>query len=364
MFLLALCAFDGIALLVAIVVVWRLPFRGCGRELSSIAVACGLLVLAVTLGTLSSGGFAVMRGWAHAVCCVALPALALRAVRLRRRSPWLALALALVAVGGEGLYVWAREVEPRRLEVTTATVASPRLAALTQPVRVACVADLQTDAITAYEVAVFDRLVELQPDLVLFLGDYLQLPADECAAQLPALHAQLRRLQPRLGMFAVDGDVDGAAGGVDAVFAGTSVQVLVDAHAALPNVPIDLYGLSRMRSRAPLLDAGLVRRLGGERFPIVLGHAPDFMLSVLRGGLRTDALMVAGHTHGGQVQVPGFGPLVTLSSVPRWLAAGGVFQQQGAWLVCSRGIGMERGLAPQVRFCCRPQLIVLELRGG
>jgi predicted MPP superfamily phosphohydrolase len=50
--------------------------------------------------------------------------------------------------------------------------------------------------------------------------------------------------------------------------------------------------------------------------------------------------------------------------VPRWLAAGGVFQQQGAWLVCSRGIGMERGLAPQVRFCCRPQLIVLELRGG
>ena len=138
--------------------------------------------------------------------------------------------------------------------------------------------------------------------------------------------------------------------------------MLTDASASLDGVPIDLHGLSRTRSRAPFLDAGLVRRLPGARFPILLGHAPDYMQAVLRGGLDADALMLAGHTHGGQVQIPGFGPLVTLSSVPRWLAGGGVFQRGASWLVCSRGIGMERGHAPRIRFACRPQLIVLELQ--
>jgi predicted MPP superfamily phosphohydrolase len=126
-------------------------------------------------------------------------------------------------------------------------------------------------------------------------------------------------------------------------------------------VPILLHGLDRMRSRVPFVDAGMVRRLHGSCYPIIMGHAPDFMQSVLRDGLQADALMVAGHTHGGQVQVPGFGPLITLSGVPRWLAGGGVFRHGETWLCCSRGIGMERSSAPRIRFWCRPQLLLLEL---
>ena len=358
-----LCLFDAVALAVGAVVVWRGPWTGASRELVTWLAGALLLEMAAYLLMSPAGGFGQIRGLAHATFCVLLPIAAVRGVRVWRHCRWFAALLLLTASLGEGCYVWAREVEPFRLEITTAKVTSPRLAGLTAPVRVACVADLQTDAMGAYEVSVFDRLVELQPDLVLFLGDYLQLPADELRAELPKLHAQLARLTPRLGMFAVDGDVDGPGGGVSGVFAGTSVTPLVDGDASLPGVPIDVHGMSRMRSRAPRFDAGMVKRLGGERFPIVIGHAPDFMLAVLRGGLQADALLVAGHTHGGQIQVPGFGPLITLSSAPRWLAGGGVFQRGASWLVCSRGIGMERDAAPRVRFWCRPQLIVLELGG-
>jgi predicted MPP superfamily phosphohydrolase len=353
------CVYDVVALVLGGVVVWRQPWRGGAREVVLLGAVAVLALVAIAVPARALGGFALLRGLCHGLFCVVLPLLLVRAVRLRRAAPSFATALALVFATGEACYVWAREVEPFRLEVTTARATTARLAGLATPLRVAVVADLQTDAIGAYEVAVFDRLVAAAPDLVLYAGDYLQVGSPAFGRELPKLHAQLARLAPRLGSFAVDGDVD--VGGARAVFAGTSVRVLVDEHAAVPGVPIDVIGLSRARSRAPFVDAGVVRRLGGGRYPIVLGHAPDFMLSVVRDGLATDALMVAGHTHGGQIQVPWLGPILTLSAVPRWLAGGGVHRRGDTWLVCSRGIGMERSDAPRIRFLCRPQLILLEL---
>lgn len=370
MVIVACCLLDVLLLAAGIVLAMRAP-RGLGalRELLWLAAFAFAVAVAFALPLrVLGGGFGVLRGFAHAAFCVILPVCAVRGVCIARPSPWLAAPLLLAFVVGEGCYVWARRVEPRRLEVTHERIVSERLApavrALGRPLRVACLADLQTDEIGAHEVAVFDELVAWRPDIVLLLGDYLQVDAERGAQLLPLLHEQLARVDAPHGMFAVDGDVDGALGGARGVFAGTAVRALVDEKVALPHLPIDVIGLSRAKSRAPFVDVGVVRQLAGERFPIVIGHAPDFMLSVLRDGYDPDALLVAGHTHGGQIQVPGFGPILTLSSVPRWLAGGGVFRRGDAWLVCSRGVGMERGNAPRIRFWCRPQLVLLELHDG
>lgn len=307
-------------------------------------------------------GFAVLRAWCHGLFCVLLPLVAVRALRLYPRWPRVSVLLLLGALMGEACYFWARRVEPFRLEVTHERITSSRLAGLERPVRVVAVADLQPDEIGAHEIAMFDRIVALEPDLVVFLGDTLLSYGPYFSLQQPLLLAQLARLSPRLGMFAVDGDVDADA--ARQVFAGSQVAVLMDSHAELPGVPIDVIGLSRARSRRHQLDAGLLRRLAGERFPLVIGHAPDYMRAVLERRVAVDGLLLAGHTHGGQVQVPGFGPLITLSSVPRWLAGGGVFQVGKSWLAVSRGVGMERDDAPRIRFWCRPQLLVLDLAAG
>ena len=75
-------------------------------------------------------------------------------------------------------------------------------------------------------------------------------------------------------------------------------------------------------------------------------------------------LYLCGHTHGGQVQVPFFGPLVTMTSAPRHVAAGGVFETStGMSLALSRGVGMEGDYAPRFRFNCRPHVFLLTLRG-
>ena len=93
-----------------------------------------------------------------------------------------------------------------------------------------------------------------------------------------------------------------------------------------------------------------------DRFHLVLGHVPNFAL----GKVEAD-LLVAGHTHGGQVRLPWIGPMITHSRVPHTWAAGMTDLPGGGKLLVSRGIGMERGYAPPMRFLCRPELVVIDL---
>ena len=62
--------------------------------------------------------------------------------------------------------------------------------------------------------------------------------------------------------------------------------------------------------------------------------------------------------------LPWFGPLVPLPRVPRSWAAGLTELPGGGKLLVSRGIGVERGYAPPLRFLCRPELVVIELVPG
>ena len=70
-------------------------------------------------------------------------------------------------------------------------------------------------------------------------------------------------------------------------------------------------------------------------------------------------LLLAGHTHGGQLRVPGVGPLVANCDLPLSQARG-LSRYGPAWLHVSAGLGHSR-YAP-VRFACRPEATLLELR--
>jgi predicted MPP superfamily phosphohydrolase len=115
--------------------------------------------------------------------------------------------------------------------------------------------------------------------------------------------------------------------------------------------PVLLTGLSWTDSWDPSLQVP-----GGDLYHIILGHYPDFSL----GESEAD-LLVAGHTHGGQFQLPVVGPLLTNSRVPKSWASGFTEIKANQYLLVSNGIGMERGYAPRMRFLCRPELIILHL---
>lgn len=63
---------------------------------------------------------------------------------------------------------------------------------------------------------------------------------------------------------------------------------------------------------------------------------------------------------GGQVALPFYGALVTLSRFGKRYEAG-LYRVHDTWLYVNRGLGMEGGWAPRVRFCARPEITVIEL---
>ncbi len=269
------------------------------------------------------------------------------------RFLWSSHAVLSRAMGGLGAAIllvaaWSTGIEPFWLEVSHHRIESAKL---DEELRIVLVADLQTDRMGRFERRVLERVVQEQGDLLLFAGDYLQPDDMEAFSALePTLRAALEPAcaQARLGCWAVRGDVDPDEW--TTIFEPLNAEV-VTASRSEDLGPLHLTALAPRDARSgdppvPAVDA----------FHVVLGHAPDYAL-----GTYTADLMLAGHVHGGQVRLPGFGPLLTLSQVPRGWASGRTDLKDGSTLIVSRGLGMERGDAPRVRFMCRPELVVIDL---
>jgi predicted MPP superfamily phosphohydrolase len=272
-----------------------------------------------------------------------------------------AAALGLCAAGLTAVYLDAYRIEPRMLKVRTHVVnADLRDAA---PIRILHLTDIQTPAIGAHEERALRAGLASHPDLIVLTGDYVQdalgRPTEEDAARdLRALMARIRFDAP-LGVYATEGDVGPSC---REVFAGTPVRCLVDASTVVTLPDGDTLGITglsrgRGRERDPAWLAWLLSKGPGADHRIVISHSPDFVDAMPVG---VD-LVLAGHTHGGQFVLPFFGPVVTASRLPR-LFAGGLHDFRGTPLHVSRGVGMERGFSPPVRFLCPPEICVLDLR--
>ena len=97
-----------------------------------------------------------------------------------------------------------------------------------------------------------------------------------------------------------------------------------------------------------------------DSFTILLYHSPD--LAPQAAGLDID-LQLSGHTHGGQVRLPGLGAIVTGSLYGRRFQSG-KYSLGNMTLYITRGIGLEGAGAPRVRFLCPPEITVWEISGS
>ncbi|HVC93667.1 MAG TPA: metallophosphoesterase [Pirellulales bacterium] len=321
----------------------------------AVAAGCGLVSLACLLA-IGLGGqrFSGVRLLAYGLFLHTGLLLAGVAIILRNRSRPFAIAAATACLLLELVAADSFLVEPHWIEVTHVQIASPKLS---RPLRMAIVADLQTDSVGEYERRALELVLREQPDLIVMAGDYIQEWNDgRRAAQQERLRSVLRQIDFRapLGVYAVRGNAD--APDWEKAFAQTEVTTL-DATGSVDVGELRITGLAMSDSFLTSL-----RIDPSERFQIVVGHAPDFALGEIHA-----ELLVAGHTHGGQVRLPWLGPIMTQSEVPRSWAAGvtqlGHDKKLGhdKTLIVSRGIGMERAAAPRIRFLCRPQIVVVDL---
>jgi predicted MPP superfamily phosphohydrolase len=91
---------------------------------------------------------------------------------------------------------------------------------------------------------------------------------------------------------------------------------------------------------------------------VLLHHTPDLAESP---GIGAFDLVLCGHTHGGQVRLPFYGALITLSRFGKRYEAGMSSLAGGGLQYTNRGLGCEPTPAPRVRFLCRPEVAVFDL---
>ncbi len=340
---------------------WRLRKSRRAGEARSLALA-GFAVLGASYGLAPWIAWGVLDGTIRGFCLavralwtgatVAAPALALGAAAVSRRPRWAVLAAALVA-----LKWWGEVGEPARLEIERATI---EVEGLRSPVKVAHFSDLQTDGIRPMELRAREAANAFDPEFVVFTGDVMNH-----RSLAPSVFEYLSGWKARRAKLFVGGDVDAIVSraelkelaGFEAIDG--RAKIFQAGGARLAFLGFGLFDYRRGESHAELL----VRSAKADAF-VALAHRPDTAFALR--GLPVSALF-AGHTHGGQVVIPGFGPPVTLTRVPRDAAAGGVRRFEGLTLSLSRGFGWEGHLAPRVRLFCRPHLILAELvppRGG
>jgi len=333
--------------LAALAVLWR-QRRARLWWTTVIGVAAAAAVLAVAMGLSHFHVFQLaafgLFGHGPIVLCGS-------AWLLRREARKTAVFSAVTAVLLVAVVVDAFLIEPTWLEISKIEIVSSKI---TKPVRIVVLADLQTDELTAYERAAFRRAIEQKPDLLLLAGDYVQLYGGRRKAFIKRINAMLRELElpADCQAFAVKGNIDPLDW--PTIFAGTPIKPVTET-GSIDVAGLRLTCLDDYASNNPSLQ---IDRSDQGRFHVVLGHRPDYAMSRL-----VDAdLMLAGHTHGGQVCLPVIGPILTLSDSPRSWASGMTELSGGRKLIVSRGVGMERGGAPRLRFLCRPELVVIDLK--
>lgn len=288
--------------------------------------------------------------------------------RLFKSKLRVALAAALVVLAL--LAAWAFWLEPASLTVRRASLKVPGWRAEHAGMRVALLTDLHVGA-PHMGLERLRRVVERTnaeaPDVVLITGDFvIGGPKDKGGerggvaggtfVEPEPIAGELKHLRAPLGVYAVLGNHDWWFDGerLTRALEGAGLRVLENGAARVESGGRALWlaGVADLWTRKPDVEGALREVPAGE--PVILfTHNPD----IFPGVPARVTLTVAGHTHGGQVNLPLFGRTVVPSRFGQRYAYGHVVEG-GRHLYVGGGVGTS--IIP-VRFRVPPEVVVLSL---
>jgi predicted MPP superfamily phosphohydrolase len=261
-------------------------------------------------------------------------------------------------VGGIGVAIasWARYVEPRRIQLERVAIKVPAGAESLTGMKIGFLTDLHSGPFTSLDL--IERGLKLitaeSPDLLLAGGDF----HSESPRYLPGIAALLGRYgrQAPLGCFGVMGNHDYAVSGEASFQAMTDAGVLMLRNTAVPitygGMTLWIVGIDDTLLGEP--DAlTAFAQVPDSAAAIALWHAP---VQAEQASALGAFLQLSGHTHGGQVRLPGVGPLAVPKHGKRHVI--GLNSADGMPVYTSRGLGMYR---PPVRLNCPPEVTLVTL---
>jgi uncharacterized protein len=263
-----------------------------------------------------------------------------------------------------GALIWGAIKEPLDVGLTRLSLSAHQQNQNAPAIQLLHISDLHIERLGRREGRLLQLVREIAPDIIVLTGDYVNL---SCVDD-PVAHAHVRQLLGQLGapygVFAVLGsppvDRNSAPD-----FAGLPIRLLRDEMAVVDvgaGRQIALMGLDCSHDQAA--DARLLHdlldRAPAGAYRLLLYHSPDLMPAASQAGVD---LYLCGHTHGGQIRLPGYGALITSSRLGKQFEMG-YYQMNHTHLYVSRGVGLEGLGAPRIRFLCPPEVALFTLNAA
>jgi len=277
----------------------------------------------------------------------------------RRKGIRIALLLLVLLI--VSCLVWGFFIEPNRLVVNQQSIQIDTWPKELSGLRIALIADLHTGGWFIDENKlrlIVDRTNQLNPDLVVLLGDYVAPNSWHSRRVEPEITAGvLKDLRAPLGVYAVLGNHDWWYNGakVRRAFEQNGIPVLEDEVVEIRwrDKSFWLAGLADLWTRPQQIDETIAKVPPGSTM-IALTHNPDIFPRLPPNV----PLLLAAHTHGGQVSIPLIGTPIVPSRFGSKYTAGHVFEN-GHHMFVTTGIGTS--ILP-VRFRVPPEIVVLTVK--
>ena len=261
----------------------------------------------------------------------------------RIRIPW-----TLLSVIGLGCLLHAHFIAPFDFGATHITIHTTKLPPGFR-MRIAHISDLHLEGDAKTPDWIARTVREKKPDIIALTGDYV----NNRQAGMQAFVELLEQLDaPHI--LAVKGNYDSLQPATinSKVTALEGYRYIAD----LDGQRISFFGCDITTTET---FSNLISRVPEEDYNVVLYHMPDMIDPASQHGAD---LFLCGHTHGGQVRMPFYGAVITLSPTGKKYEMG-MYRVRNTTAYVSRGLGCEGGNAPRLRFLCRPEIAILDIVG-
>src|SRR5215203_4983307 len=265
----------------------------------------------------------------------------------------------LAGVGATGVVIAADAfgIEANRVVMTRHEVAIPGLASGLDGIRIAQITDVHFPGNQIAARAALELLHQERPEVVVLTGDMTE--SQEALKDVRSFAADARG---SLATAAILGNWEHRAGAIGELafdtYHSAGVQLLVNRSMTIDvsGVPLTLVGLDDPVTGTPDPISARAGRSGGNEIWLV--HAPGYLEQPPAGISALPILLLAGHTHGGQIRIPLLPP-VKPTGAGRFLE--GWYHDTFAPLYVSRGVGTT---AIPARFRCTAELPIFTLRSA
>jgi uncharacterized protein len=241
-------------------------------------------------------------------------------------------------------------IEPYQVEVNTIPIYTDKLK--NTSFRIVQISDLHCVKKMRAEKKVVELGNQIKPDIIVFTGDAL---SDKGGLEL--FRDTMAAINAPLGKFAITGNWDEHLWKPLHLFDNTGFKELVCGSDLITKngETIRIAGMDFYQKLEDCLD---LKNSNAQLYTIFLFHRTDI---VDYGDNLPIDLFLCGHTHGGQVTIPFYGAITTFSRHGKKYV-NGLYDMGHFQMYVNRGIGMEGGPIPPVRFGAKPEITVFELQ--